>query len=391
MMRRIKRYFDAAVRLLRLGFLFIFDTLVLLSNRRKTSRPEGAIFCLHGWGDLLLAGHTVTQLAAHLRARGLQAVLFVHPDHVEFAHRYFDVDAVEGIDRHLLTRKYFYRAQTLKKLAGRFAIALQPTYNRMSRVEDALMRATGAKEKIGTIGHAPFILPLERKVGDPIYTQLIPAQPVAMHELLRNAEFLAGLGISSPAQPWRIYHREPPAKQMPLVGRSYFVIAANASDQRRSWSSDNFLRAARKIAMQHQLAIVIIGNQHDQSPASCSEIPKSEPELIDLRGQTSACDLVAVIAHAELIICNDSGVYHLGVSLNRPTLAVGGSGLPARYFPYPDESALRTKVLFHPVPCAGCNWRCLYTPSRSETAWCIQQITWPEVVAAAGQLLQHRN
>ena len=391
MMRRVKSHCDAAVRLLRVGFLFIFDTLVLPANRPQTARTEGAIFCLHGWGDLLLAGHTVTRLAAHLRARGLKAVLFVHPDHVEFARRYFDVDAVEGIDRHLLTRKFSYRAQTLRSVAGRFAVALQPTYNRMSRVEDALMRATGAKEKIGSVGHAPFILPLERKVGDPIYTRLIPAQPAAMHELLRHAEFMAGLGITLSTEPWRIRHWEPSANRSSLAGRNYLVIAANASDQRRSWSSDNFLRVARKIATQHQLAIVLIGDQRDQSPASWPEVSDSKPELIDLRGQTSTCDLVALITRAELIICNDSGVYHLGVSLNRPTLAVGGSGLPARYFPYPDESALRTKVLFHPVPCAGCNWRCLYTSSRSETAWCIQQITWPEAVAAADQLLQHRS
>ena len=104
--RKIKNQADAWLRLARGILLFIFDTGVLLANRRKRPRTEGAIFCLHGRGDLLLAGHAVTQLAAHLRARGLKAVLLVHPAHVEFARRHFEVDEVEGIDRHCFTRSF---------------------------------------------------------------------------------------------------------------------------------------------------------------------------------------------------------------------------------------------------------------------------------------------
>ena len=98
-----------------------------------------------------------------------------------------------------------------------------------------------------------------------------------------------------------------------------------------------------------------------------------------------------MLGRAELLISNDSGTYHLGVSLDRPTVAVGDSGLPTRYFPYPREADLPTKVLYRPMPCAGCNWKCIYTTSRSETVWCLQQVTWQELADAADELLRRRS
>jgi ADP-heptose:LPS heptosyltransferase len=379
------------LRLLRAGLLFIFDSIILQSGRKKTLRREGAIFCLHGLGDLLLAGHAITRLAGDMRARGLRAVLFVHPARVEFARRYLDVDEVEGIDRHRFTRKLSYRARVLKTVSGRFALAVQPTYNRMLRVEDALLRATGAPEKIGSAGHAPFIWPIERKLGDRYYTRLIEPQSGPLHELERHAEFMAGLGLVIPAEPWLISQWDPPPKNVTLPPGDYLVVSANASDLRRSWSVEKFLQAAQQIATQHRLAVVFIGDKKNSLPIRWPDVAAGQPELIDLCGQTATADLPGVLARAKLVISNDSGTYHLGVSLNRPTLAVGGSGLPARYFPYPRESLWLTKVLYHPVPCAGCNWRCLYTKSRSETAWCLRQISWPELAAAADELLCNRT
>jgi ADP-heptose:LPS heptosyltransferase len=170
----------------------------------------------------------------------------------------------------------------------------------------------------------------------------------------------------------------------------YLVVAPNASDARRSWSLENFLQAAWQIATQRKLAVVLIGDKKNPVSILWPNTNGHNPELIDLCGQISTENLPDILSRAELIISNDSGTFHLGVSLNRPTVAVGGSGLPARYFPYPREETLPVKVIYQPVPCAGCNWRCIHTTSRAEMAWCLQQISWPEVAAAADKLLQQR-
>ena len=382
---RFRKHLDGWARLLRAGLLLCFDSIILRPRRKNIPRQEGAIFCLHGLGDLLLAGHAIEHLAGQIRSRGLRPVLFVNPGWVEFARRFFDVDKVEGIDRHRFTRELRYRAAILKIVASRFALAVQPTFNRMLRVEDCLVRATGAPERIGSAGHAPFISRQERWCGARFYTRLIAPRPVLMHELERYSEFMAGTGSTIPSGPWRIRIKIPPC-ELPLPANPYLVLSPYASDNRRSWPLENFLRAARQVAVQHGLAIVLVGAEKTSTPIHWPD-GGDPPELIDLRGEIATEDLPPLLAGAELIISNDSGAYHLGVSIGRPTVGVGGSGLPARYFPYPDEAALSTQVLYQPVPCAGCNWRCIHTKSRSETAWCLQQVSWQNVAEAAAELL----
>jgi ADP-heptose:LPS heptosyltransferase len=391
MKSKLRHHLDGWFRLLRAGLLLSFDSIVLLTRRKKSQRPEGAIFCLHGLGDLLLAGHAITRLAGHLHMQGLRAVLFVHPAQVEFARRHFDVDQVEGIDRHRFTRRFAYRTAILKAVAGRFVLAVQPTFNRMLRVEDCLVRATGARERIGSAGHAPFISPQERWCGDRFYTKLIAPRRAPMHELERYAEFMAGMGLAVPPEPWRLRKNGQPLRHFSLPSLPFLVVSPTASDRKRSWPLENFLRAARQVATQHKLAVVLIGGEKNHFPIRWSDDPGAKPDLVDLCGQIPTEDLPGVLARAELVISNDSGIYHLGVSLDRPTVAVGGCGLPARYFPYPGEASLLTKMLYRPMPCAGCNWRCIHTASRSETAWCLQQVSWPEVADAADELLQRKS
>src|ERR1700743_654765 len=129
-------------RLVRGGFLAPFDFPVLLPHRGQAPRGEGAIFCMHGLGDLLLAGNAIDRLTALLRGRGLRVVLYVNESLIDFAQHYFDVDVVECIDRHSFSKPIRYRKDVLRRVSDRFQIAVQPTYNRMLRVEDCLMRAT---------------------------------------------------------------------------------------------------------------------------------------------------------------------------------------------------------------------------------------------------------
>jgi heptosyltransferase-2 len=212
-----------------------------------------------------------------------------------------------------------------------------------------------------------------------------------MHELERYSEFMAGMEMVVPSEPWRLKKKRQASSDGSIPKSSYLVLAPNASNARRSWPLENFLQTARQVATQHKLAVVVIGDKKNHFPIQWPENTSANPNLIDLRGQIPTENLPDVLACAEMVISNDSGIYHLGVSLNRPTIAVGGSGLPARYFPYPRETELRTKVLYRPVPCAGCNWRCIFTPARNETVWCLQQISWQEVAEAAGELLRRTS
>ncbi len=378
---------NSTTRCMRGAMLSACDSLTLVRCPKRQERSEGAIFCLHGLGDLLLAGNAVTRLAEEIQTRGLRSVLYVHPELVEFAQQSFPVNQVEGIERHRFARSTRYRAKVIRSIAGRFDWVVQPTYNRMLRVEDCLVRATGASTRIGCAGHAPFITPMERRFGDRIYTTLVPQQAGRMHELERYAEFMAGMGMPVSAQP---YHLTPaPVDQkFPRPAKPYLVVCPKASDSKRSWPLENFQKVVKKLSIGHKLAIVIIGTDVDEFAIPWQENGTKNLTLFDLRGKIPTKDLPRVLAGAKLVLANDSGIYHLGVCLNIPTVAVGGGGLPARYFPYPNEAALRTKALDHAVPCAGCDWKCIYKIPRGACTPCIRDVSWQQVAQAAETLLQ---
>jgi len=122
-----------------LAVLLGFDTLVLWTHRKKPGPPAGAIICLHGLGDLLLAGHAIAGLNGHFHEQGLQSVLFVPDWLAGFARRHLPVDRVEGVSVKDFCGQLDYRAMILRSVAGRFRVAVQPTYNRRLMMEDALV------------------------------------------------------------------------------------------------------------------------------------------------------------------------------------------------------------------------------------------------------------
>ncbi len=364
-------------RLVRGACLLALDARTLRRQHPVSSPPQAAFFCLHGLGDLLLGGHALAKLITHARAQKLAPVLFVHPHHIEFARRNFPPAEVHGIDRRRLTHDLPYRAHIIRRLANRFSLAVQPTYNRMLRIEDSLMRATGAAQRIGSSGNPMFILPAERRLTDRLYTRLIPQAASPFHELDRYAEFMDGLQLPISRTPWLVNPEQPTSLPRPTT--PYFIVAPDASHPMRSWQRDNFIQTARHIARQRQWTALFIG----RAPHGLA----NEPGILDWGGQTQIEELPGLLGAAKLILCNDSGVFHLGIALGRPTVAVGGGGLPGRYFPYPATLNLRTEIIFRSPPCRGCNWNCIHTRCRTQTAPCMAEIDPQELIAAANRLL----
>ena len=356
------------------------DSLVLATCKPGREKDFGAILCLHGLGDVILAARCIERLAQFMRSRKLKVRLFVAPQNVTFARRYLDVDEVEGLDWILFERDLWYRAWTVRAIAhgSRYALVVQPTLNRRLAVVDSIVRATRARERWGAVGSPQFIYPFERGQGDSFYNRLIPHSQREMHDLERHREFMAELGLAIEASPWRLRTSPKP----PLEG-PYLALCPQASDVVRTWNQEGFQRAALAVAQSRGWAVVVLGSTVGQK----LDWPSDGPPLIDLRGQTASEDLPALLAAAELVLSNDSGPYHLGIALGRPTLGVGGSGMLKRYFPYPEEASLKTRVVHRKVACEGCCWTCIHVPPVITTAWCIQQVSWPEVAAAAEALL----
>jgi ADP-heptose:LPS heptosyltransferase len=363
------------------------DSLVLGLLRRKPpasagGQPKVAIVAAHGIGDLVLLLPALEALLRRYSDARYRVTLVCSTAAEDFARSVVSVDAIIGIDRVRLRRDLVYRLQIVRRLrGGNFSIAVQPSFNRDLLVEDALMRATGAPTRIGSVGTAMFMPPRARRLGDRWYSQLIPAAGGVLHDLARNAEFMRGLDPAG--APLRLGRRLQP--QRSPQDPPYMLFVVGSSSPIKSWPLAHFEWLANALAARSALPIVFCAGARDAlGPPSKAPRPISRP---------SHAELMGLIAGARLVVCNDSAAAHLAAALRVPAVCVVGGGIVGRYHPYPLDQAFDTSApvavgLAAPMPCFDCGWRCRFRIAPGEPAPCVEAVEPARVLAATLALLQ---
>jgi ADP-heptose:LPS heptosyltransferase len=252
----------------------------------------------------------------------------------------------------------------------------------MLAVEDCLMRATMAEERLGSGGSKDFLGPIGRRLGNRWYHRLTAPSDRPMHELERYAEFLAGLGW--PSLPTTLPDLcLPPAKSALAPG--YLLIIPDASSPLKSWPMAKFEALACALAEDTDRTIVIAGRKAIGGFGQNLVPLLGRHQLVDMSGQTSVLQFLALIGDAGLVITNDSGGLHFAVAMDRPVLAIGGGGLPERYHPYPAWTGAKLNVVERRLPCYGCSWRCIYDVAPGSPAPCIGDIEVSDVLAVLSE------
>lgn len=138
-----------------------------------------------------------------------------------------------------------------------------------------------------------------------------------------------------------------------LAGARYIVLAPGASyGPAKQWEPARFAQAAAGIARRTDRAVVVVGTKDDleAAAAAAKESRSLGARSIDLAGATGLGELLGVLAGADAVLSNDSGVMHLAAALHRPTVAVFGSTSPV----WTSESAPWVANLYAAYPCSPC-------------------------------------
>ena len=396
-MRRIKSLIKKLIK------SYVYTPLVLLLDSacllffslRRAEQKQGAIFFLHGLGDLIISANSINALSAYIKSQGLRSFLFVEPNLVDFCRDFIKVDEVRPISRRRFVRSLSYRLNVAASICQRFALSIQPHYNRQIIVEDSLIRLSSYGKRIGNNGAGLYIGRLERLIGDMFYTKLVTLSPQPMHDLTRNQEFIGKLGLDIKTGPFRFADASlkplsPNIAAASLLSTPYMLLAPFSSHPMKSWPLERFMQSASEISSKFGLTIVVIGAGYDDLiswPAAAGlELP-----MTNLCGETSIDDLLALIRQARFVLGNDSGVFHLSVALDTPVVSVGGGGMPVRFFPYPNSTSHYSRSLDHPMPCFGCGWNCIYPMRKGSTAKCLLEVKVSEVVKAAVDILSQKS
>lgn len=105
--------------------------------------------------------------------------------------------------------------------------------------------------------------------------------------------------------------------------------------------------------------------------------------VIDLIGQTSLADLLALYGASVGVVTHDSGPMHIAILAGAPTVSLFGPTIPSHFVP----TGRRLKVIWggETLPCRPCFDGKLYAPCPQNV--CLQQISVDMVVDALSELI----
>lgn len=166
------------------------------------------------------------------------------------------------------------------------------------------------------------------------------------------------------------------------------VLNPNAGELslERRWPHENFAVLADRLAREEGVAVVFVGSpaERDYTARACA--PAESARVLNLAGELSTAELVALLARAAVVVTNDSGPMHLAAAIGAPTLGLFGPETPVMYGPI----GLRARALYRPPPCSPCIN--VHHNKLSSCIWghpqCLVAITVDEVLAHARGLMR---
>lgn len=116
----------------------------------------------------------------------------------------------------------------------------------------------------------------------------------------------------------------------------------------KRWPIAHFATLARALH-DDGCAVWLFGSAKDAADCAAIAAAASVP-VADLSGRTSLAEACDLLADAQVVVSNDSGLMHVAAALGRPVIALFGSSSPDYTPPLGD----RAEIVRHAVPCQPC-------------------------------------
>ncbi|OGB23748.1 MAG: ADP-heptose--LPS heptosyltransferase [Burkholderiales bacterium RIFCSPLOWO2_02_FULL_57_36] len=175
------------------------------------------------------------------------------------------------------------------------------------------------------------------------------------HEVLRYLRLLNFLGIESQGEALEFplhdadYRSLQAAGIAPPPAGSYVCIHPGARLPSRRWSSHRFAQVADGLAAQG-LKIVLTGSEQERDITNAVLRAMHVPAT-DMTGHTDLGALAALVAHARMVVCNDTGISHIAAAVATPSVVVCSGADPIRWAPL-DRG--RHRLQHVDIPCRPC-------------------------------------
>ncbi|WP_242482655.1 glycosyltransferase family 9 protein [Thiocystis violacea] len=170
------------------------------------------------------------------------------------------------------------------------------------------------------------------------------------------------------------------------LGNGFAVLCPFTTRPQKHWVEARWAQLAHRIRDELGLVPVLLGGPGDRE-AAMRIADATDDLLVDLAGKTSLTEAAALIDRAALLVAVDTGLGHMGIALNTPSLLLFGSTCP-----YLETTRTNARVLYHRLPCSPCKRRPTCggpaTPERRPWLDCMHRIRVEAVIEAAKQVLK---
>jgi len=149
-----------------------------------------------------------------------------------------------------------------------------------------------------------------------------------------------------------------------------------AANPKRAWHIDNFIEVSNKLGEKGYRTIFFGGKREKNFIDYIKTNAKFNPLLAI--GETNIRQTMAILSRCKSLVCNDSGIMHLGSALNIPLVAIFGPQSPVKFGPYSQKA----KVIYKAFPCSPCKQKFFKEcePSERLTPRCVEAISVEEVM-----------
>jgi heptosyltransferase-1 len=158
----------------------------------------------------------------------------------------------------------------------------------------------------------------------------------------------------------------------------FIALCPFTTRPQKHWMEHYWPDLVQRLAAQGHTRFAIFGGPADREAAARIAAGIAPGLCVDLSGKTWLGELSGWIQQAALVIGVDTGLTHIGIAVQRPTLALFGSTCP-----YTQGAESPLTVMYDALPCAPCKRR----PTCNGDWTCLRGLTPARVAAAALNLL----
>lgn len=258
-----------------------------------------------------------------------------------------------------------YRAEFLSQfVTAQYDVLIQTAYSRTIHM-DLLAMGIPACRKLGMVSDesrtnlSRYVeTKKSRKFFDSIYDSLVKTKAGVEMELVRNAEFIRGLGDNDFLAGLPVL-KEQPVREGIVPSENYYVLFPGSSNPKKMWSIENFARISDYIYQCTGWTAYLCGSKAEEYlyDGFCGAAKKCKS--VNYFAKTSLTELAEVIRNAKLIISNDTSGIHFAAAVNTPSVCIMGDFDYGRFLPYSyervyDEPPARMYACHADMPCKGC-------------------------------------